>query len=301
MLEGAEEADDPEGCPASPLVLAVCAPDKTRQERMRELVNTLAENPDHPDWPRVFEYFNLAQTYPASSIDLLSELARNSDAMALALIKSSDEEFDGVWSLAYQLPFSWHLLPAQRWRSAAERCFNFWRTALGDIDDEGSILFGLFDGFRQRTTNRQAFFKSLCDWIQESVFPEQGQVGNELGLARDAPQVLDLQIQAAEQELQARHVEGEKWTEGPRILEITAEPGFPETRRYGNLSTPFRPVRCAPFAATYLNLHNRSCSEDLLFELRQLRDFDLEWFDTVFAIALCLGLAQPDPSSRNPE
>jgi len=26
-------------------------------------------------------------------------------------------------------------------------------------------------------------------------------------------------------------------------------------------------------------------------ELRQLRDFDPEWFDNAFALALCLGLA----------
>lgn len=300
VIRNVEATGDLEICPASPLVLAICAPDETRPKRMRELVNALTENPDHPDWPQIFEYFKLARIYPASSMNLLSELARNPEAMALALIRSSEEDFDAVWSLAHQLPFSWHLLPAQSWRSAAERYFEVLRTALGENDAEGSILFDLFDRFRQRVTSHQTFFKSLCDWIQESLFPEHRVDGNELGLARRMPQFLEKNIQEAERELQTRHIDGEEWTRGPRSLEIVNEPGFPNKRGYVNIGRPFRPVRCAPFVAVYLNVHNRICPEDLLFELRQLRDFDQEWFDTVFAIALCLGLAQPDTSSRNP-
>ena len=41
-----------------------------------------------------------------------------------------------------------------------------------------------------------------------------------------------------------------------------------------------------------MSLDAEQGSEELLLELRQLRDFDPEWFDNAFACALCLGLAQ---------
>lgn len=287
-----EESANESGPPSS-LGQAVCSPNETRPERLRELVKTLAQDPAHPDWTGVFEYFKLSRSYPASTLDLLPALARHPEAMALALLKSSEEQFDGVWSLAHQLPFSWHLLPARCWQAAAERYFEHLRDALGSMDADGSMRFGLFEGFRQRAVGRQAFFSPLCDWAQETVFPNKPihRIG-ELSVPKNEPERLNRIIGAYEQSLQNRHNENEEWTQGPRVLEIAERPDFPENRRYPKLYPPFRAVRCAPFVAAYFNLNGKTCPEDLLFELRQLRDFDRDWFDEAFAIALCLGLAQ---------
>jgi hypothetical protein len=115
---------------------------------------------------------------------------------------------------------------------------------------------------------------------------------NVLALARSAQSFLTDQIQVHEQELLARHDADARYPDGPLVMEWTRSPDFPEQFRYARLSYPYRPVRCAPFVAAQISLHSQATSEEFLFELRQLRDFDPEWFDNAFALALCLGLAR---------
>ena len=69
-------------------------------------------------------------------------------------------------------------------------------------------------------------------------------------------------------------------------------PIFLSTLPVCSFSYPYRPVRCAPFVAAQISLDSEESSEELMLELRQLRDFDPEWFDNAFALALCLGLAR---------
>ncbi len=45
------------------------------------------------------------------------------------------------------------------------------------------------------------------------------------------------------------------------------------------------------YRVTLKGLASVRSSEEFLFELRLLRDFDPEWFDNAFAWTLCLGLA----------
>ena len=103
---------------------------ETRQARLQALVKALAANAEHPDWPRLFDYLRLTLTYPASAFDLLRHLVHVPEAMILALLQSADEEFDLVWSLVEQLPFSWHLVPVTGWLLAAERYFGAVRAGL---------------------------------------------------------------------------------------------------------------------------------------------------------------------------
>jgi len=258
---------------------AICSPNQTRPKLLADLVDALASDPTHPDWMRVFEYFKLAQTYPASALDLLPALTRSHEAMALALIRSSEDQFESVWAMAHQLPFSWHLLPAQSWKIAIDRYyFQTIRITLGEVDANGMMLLGLFNRFKQSAVAHQPFFKCICDWIH-------GSIKMEMDSSNEA-------IRQQECALQERHLSNEQWPIGSTTMEITSYPDFPELRRYQTIAEHLRPVRCAPFVTAYFNLNNRPCPEDLLFELRQLRDFDREWFDEAFAIALCLGLAQ---------
>jgi hypothetical protein len=263
----------------------------TRQEKLQALVSALAANAEHPDWPHVFDYLRLTRAYPASALDLLQHLVHVPEVIISALLKSTDEEFDLVWSLAEQLPFSWYLIPVTGWLRAAERHFGALRVALSDYDADGSMLWGMFWEFRQRVTSRQPFFKSVCDWIGEQLFPNRQMDNSELAMARRAPDILVVQLQEHEAALQARHDAEERYPDGPLIMERTMLPDFPEQFRYARLSYPYRPVRCAPFVAAWISLHSQKNSEEFLFELRQLRDFDPEWFDNAFALVLCLGLA----------
>jgi hypothetical protein len=261
-----------------------------RQAKVQALVSALAAHAEHPDWPHVFDYLRLTRTYPASALDLVQHLAHVPEAMVLALLRSTDEEFDLVWSLAEQLPFSWYLVPVTGWLRAAERHFGALRVGLGDYDADGRILWGMFGAFRQRLTSRQPFFKSVCDWIGEHLFPERQMDNSELAMARRAEAILLAQLQEHELELQARYDAEERYPGGPLVMQRMTAPNFPAPFRYAHLSYPYRPVRCAPFVAAQMSLHTEEISEAFLSEVRQLRDFDPEWFDHAFALALCLGL-----------
>jgi hypothetical protein len=239
----------------------------------------------------VFDYLRLIRTYPASALDIVQHLAHVPEAMILALLRSADEEFDLVWSLAEQLPFTWYLVPVAAWLQAAERHFDALRVGLGDHDADGSMLWGIFWEFRQRVTCRQPFFQPVCDWIGERLFPGRPMANNVLAMARRAQSFLTEQIQVHEQELLARHDANARYPDGTLVMERTRSPNFPGQFRYARFSYPYRPVRCAPFVAAQISLHSEEISEEFLFELRQLRDFDPEWFDNAFALALCLSLA----------
>jgi hypothetical protein len=276
----------------SELMQAIHEPGRVmRQTKVQALVSTLATHAEHPDWPYVFDYLRLTRTYPASALELLQYLAQVPEAMLLALLRSADEEFDLVWSLAEQLPFSWYLVPVTTWLRAAERHVGALRAGLGDYDPDGTLLWGMFWDFRQRVTSRQPFFQPVCDWIGERLFPGRQMTNSVLAMARRAPSILMEKIQEYEQELQARHDADARYPDGPLIMERTRPSNLPEQFRYARLSYPYRPVRCAPFVAAQISLDAEESSEELLFELRQLRDFDPEWFDNAFALALCLGLA----------
>lgn len=278
---------------ASELVQAIREPVRaTRQTRLQALVHTLATNAEHPDWLRLVDYLRLTRTYPASAFDLLQHLVHSPEAIILMLIKSTDEEFDLVWALADQMPFSWHLLPVSQWRQAAQHYFGALRTALADSDPAGDMLWGIFREFRQRLTSRQPFFKSVCDWLGEHLFPARQLENNELALARSNESFLTALLQEHEQDLQARHDAEEHYPDGPLVMERITPPDFPESFRYARRSYPYRPVRCAPFVAAQISLQAEESSEEFLLELRQLRDFDPVWFDNAFALALCLGLAR---------
>jgi len=214
------------------------------------------------------------------------------EAMVLALLKSSDEEFDAVWSMTYQLPFSWYLIPIDTWMNAAERYFNALQRGLATIDINGEMLWNHFKKYRERVTNRRPFFRQICDWLCTYIFPEKLLENSELLMASQYPEAITNLIIQEEQKFQARHDAEEQYPVSSEILEWTEQPDFPSAYGYRNLSTQFRSVRCAPFVAAHISLKSKTYNDSLLFELKSHRDFDREWFTASFAFALCLGLCE---------
>jgi hypothetical protein len=274
----------------SALVQAIRERDRsTRHELLHCLANSLAEDPGHQDWAGFFEYLHLTSRYPASTFDLFGHLANTPDALVLALLKSGDEDFDAVWSLADHLPFSWHLVPIDSWQRAAGRYVAFLRDALSDLEEGENLVWESFQGIRGRVTTRQPFFRQVCDWLSGASFPNQP-IDNVLTVARFVPHTITNLINEEEQKLQERHEAEERYPDGPQVMEWRHRSDYPQEFRYQNHAKPYRPVRCAPFVSAQIALAGASYDESLLFELHKLRNFDKEWFDAAFAFALCLGL-----------
>ncbi|TVR61726.1 MAG: hypothetical protein EA420_11240 [Candidatus Competibacteraceae bacterium] len=261
-----------------------------RDQRLNAVLEALGQNPDHPDWLLLFDYVRLASEFPPSSLDMLRRLPTHPRTLALAVFKADDETFDPVWSLSRQMPFLWILLAVNDWREAATAYFGGLQATLAEMEGGAEMVFGWFQNFRKRATNRRAYWRPLCDWLQELLFPEQPLKGSELSMARCYPSCLEQQIVLMEQELQGRHVSGEKWPESFEIM--SRQQDIAPEYRYVHLDPFYQPVRCAPFVTAHLSLNGIAPSERLIYELRLLRAFDREWFDSVYAIALTLGLAQ---------
>jgi hypothetical protein len=269
---------------------AIQDPDpEQRRQKLDSVLTELGQHPDHPDWSLLFDYVRLAREFPPSSLDVLCELPAHPRTLALTLFKADDEAFERVWSLSRQMPFLWVLLAINDWREAAIACFGGLRATLAEVDADGEIVFSLFQSFRERASARRFYWRALCDWLQEQLFPERALPNGELNIARHCPAVLEHPIESMELELQGRHDAEEKWPESNEIMRHLSQ--IDPKRHYDHLNIIYRPVRCAPFIAAYLSLNNITPTELLIYELRLLRTFDREWFDNVYAIALTLGLA----------
>ncbi len=280
---------------------AVKAPEyKERQARMGELIEQLAADPTHPDWSKIASYIQWTRQYPAVTFEFFRHLVKNPEAMVLILLKSDDEDFDIIWSLAYQLPFSWHLLPVAAWKNAATVYITSMRDALSTLEGGEQIVLEAFNAFRERVTGRQPFFRQICDWLSYHLFPEAPLDNSELMLARQAPTVMLGFVQDEEQAFQARHSADEIYPEGPEVMARLAKMHIAQEFHFTHLQAHLRPVRCAPFVAAGIATRGAGYDEKFLYELLKLRSFDQEWFDRVFALALCLELAGSDTFfSRN--
>lgn len=274
----------------------------SRLNRLHDLVGQLASQPNHADWASFWNHLRLTLRYPARTFDFFEHLAYSPESLVMALVKSIDEDFDAVWSLAHQLPFSWHLLSVESWRKSVLHHFESLREGLANIDSTGDMAWGAFQDFRERVTNRQPFFRQICDWLAPVIFPDRPLVNSELEMARRAPQLIKGFIEEEVQKLQARHEAEERYPEGEHVMAYRHRPDFPIEYRYKQRAKPFRPMLSAPFVAAHIALEGTGHDESLLFELQRLRHFDKEWFDCGFAFALCLGLANKPivSASRSP-
>ncbi|WP_341326861.1 STY4851/ECs_5259 family protein [Methylotuvimicrobium sp. KM2] len=293
-----------------------------REQALEEVLQHLGHNPEDTDWFLLFDLIGLSREFPSSSLDVLTRLVSHPQTLALALLKADDDLFDCVWSLAEQLPFSWSLLSANCWQNAAKLHIQSLQSALGEIDANGDIVFGIFQQFRERACSRREYWSSLCDWLHKSVFKDKPLQNSPLLIARKLPSFFDEQIIQAEQELQGRHDAEEQWPQSPEVLERIEI--LDEWHQYQHLQPMFRSVRCAPFLASRLSvkgaltnqgkespklsandwinldnqmsylqsLHSYLITENLIYELRLLRAFDPDWFDTVYAIALTIELSK---------
>jgi hypothetical protein len=315
------DATDTEAENNSPLVAAIREANGGQREIMlSQMLQELGQNPDHPDWLRLFDLIRLSREFPPSSLNVLTRLVSYPQTLALALLKADDELFDCVWTLAEQLPFSWSLLSVSCWAEAATLYFQSLRTALGDIDTNGDIVFGVFQQFRERTSLRREYWSALCDWLQQRIFKDKPLQSSPLQLARQVPAFFDEQIDEAERELQSRHDAEEHWPKSDEIMQRVDHNFVDLKYQYQRLSTLnrtdrcLRSVRCAPFVAANLSINSIVSSDclisefqqtepinlfqlsiitdNLIYELRLLRAFDSEWFDAVYAISLTLELSR---------
>jgi hypothetical protein len=172
--------------------------------------------------------------------------------------------------------------------------FRSLRQSLSGIESADELMLNLFRAFRERVADRRPYWRPLCDWLQEQVFPDQPvPVSSELGLARVQAALLEQHINQEEQALMGRHDPDERWPTGEAVGGLMTQiGGWMQDYRYQHLAGFYRPVRQAPFVAAQIAVHGIEPNPRLIYELRLLRAFDRDWFDHVHAIAFTIELAR---------
>lgn len=294
-MPAATAADAPERRPG--LAGAVCEADPMcRADRLDTALAALAAAPDHPDWAVLLGYVRLAINIAPTSLDPLQRLIHHPDALALSLLMADDAGFDRLISLADQMPFAWWLVPVRGWRGAAVGYFTHLRTTLSAIDGSEDLCWGVFAAFRARALAARPWFKPVCDWLQMAVFADRPVENNELIALQALPDAVVRQL--FEQEvaaLQARHDADAIWPLSDAVLRLADGGLIDADYRWPALTPYHRPTRCAPFVAAALALRGANAAVPepaLIHALKRVRDFDSEWFDQAYALALALGLAR---------
>ncbi|TSA41582.1 MAG: hypothetical protein D4R63_02960 [Methylococcaceae bacterium] len=270
-----------------------------RKIEIDAIIKAMGADVNHSDWPVLHDFIALSNDYPASAFDVLRALINCPDTLCLALIKSSEDNFDSVWRLAYQLSFSWHLMPVSAWLSASILYFGglkeqFKQLNIPELNDE--TVFKQFVEFRRRAIGRgHRFLGLIFSWIQLKLFFEEvlacgvfDEVFVDLNNGANQLSSFEDKLIKSQEELQGRHDADAVWHEGPDIKHssLTLRP----ERQFRNQGYR-RSVLCAPFVAAQIALSTGVCSTQLLFELGNIRDFDREWFDQAYYYELCIGLA----------
>lgn len=263
------------------------------------IIKAMGADINHSDWPLLYDFIALSNDYPASAFDVLRALINCPDTLCLALIISSEDNLDSVWRLAYQLSFSWHLMPVSAWLSASTLYFGglkaqFKQLNIPRLNDE--TVFKQFVEFRQRVIGRgHRFLGLILSSIQLNLFFDHiitlelfDDVFGDLNNCSNQPSSFNVKLNEAQESLQGRHDASAVWHEGleTRQASLTLRP----ERQFTNQGYR-RSVLCAPFVAAQIALSTGVCSTKLLFELGSIRDFDREWFDQAYYYELCIGLA----------
>jgi hypothetical protein len=261
-----------------------------------EIIRSMGAEIEHSDWNIIYDFIDLSNDYPASAVDVLRILIRHPSTLCLVLLKSNEESFDTVWRLAYQLPFSWHLIPINTWLNSCILYFSYLTEEAIKYNLDGDFSFNSFIDFRRRVIGRGHRFLGLILSLLQlqlfskvptpSMFDEQY---SDLNLCAIQPEIFAEKLIDAQYKLQERHHADEVWPTGPETMDRVSE--LNDVRQF-NMQNFRRPVLCAPFVAAKLALTNVSYSNELLFELGNIRDFDREWFDRAYYIELCIGLAK---------
>lgn len=293
-----EEIEDEDRLAPTTLSEAIREPNQPiREWAIDEIIKLMGSDIEHSDWTVIYDFIDLSNDYPASAVDVLRILIKHPNTLCLALLKSNEENFDTVWNLAYQLPFSWHLMPIDAWLNACNLHYGFLKEEFRKYNLDGGLVFNSFLDFRRRVIGRgHRFLALILSWLQLQLFsdiqvtPDMfDEQFRDLNLSINQPAHFSEQLINAQNKLQERHEAEEVWPTGPETMDVVSDLSH---ERQFNRQNFRRPVLCAPFVAANLALTNKSYSTELLFDLGNIRDFDREWFDRAYYIQLCIGLAK---------
>jgi hypothetical protein len=161
---------------------------EARREACDALIAGLATAPLHQDWSTVMAYVGVLPSLPATTFDLIVRLAQHPDAAALALVRSTQDTFEAVWSSLERLPFSWPLVSVSAWLRAAERYATALRDTIQPVvmelgGDADALILPALTTFLSEAPLHIPGLQCVVELIWEHVFHRPRQQSQYLHLA----------------------------------------------------------------------------------------------------------------------
>ncbi len=268
----------------------------TRQTALKKVLDRMSERPDHPDWDILDGALDVIQgRLPLLTLDVFPILAGHPAALLAFLARARADRVASILKMDSELSFLWVLLPVDAWLAAFSRLRNM---RLEQTQKEGlpppvvAILTAQVD-----SEIRDALH-TICE-IKPSLRQTAMLVREHLGLteADDCTkirlanprfrQVMRQVIEEARMELRRRAAD-QRW------------PDWYDFRtRFSNLPAEndcglqqFLPVMDSPFAAAEIAVGGLRSDPETAQALRLCREFNTEWFDVAYPIAVGLAITR---------
>ncbi len=278
-------------------------PARTRWDHIALALRSLAANPRDEDWRVVTGFLEVAADIPPATFDVLRCMSYMPDVVAMAAVRSMHEpDFEAIWDLFERFPFMWELVPLGAWENAFEQYHRSCLPAMHARDAGMATLVErtLTHGVKRVENLLPTVTIPFCRWAEQEGIQHSPCRKNEVLSARGVGPVEPIydSLRDTVRELRERHA-SDQWPccpAGPVFTTLKTEaihgplgksPLSPFTDK--NLVPGYtRPVVFAPAAAASAAVSGTRLERRVIFFLREFKEFDPEYFETAYQLALIL-------------
>ncbi len=243
------------------------------------VLNAMASNPAHSSWQFLRNLYDNYGYLPLSTFEVWQTLVRIPAALAMAMFKF-EMSVDFISRIETEFPFIWELFPIEEIRKAAES-FKHYLLQKGVREEFApELIKKMYDRLSEAVPSYNGNIKK---WLNDGSIPQEAQMPNA---------VMQHAVSTWYQEL-IRTRRDDSWPAfgGTRLKRwsLTQEESpisFEPEMDYRN-AVVYLPVFAAAVAAGKSNFDDVFVnSTDAVFFLRQVRDFDTQWFYDVYQYSL---------------
>lgn len=267
-----------------------------RRAALAAALADMACQPDHPDWNVLDGALDVLQgTLPLTTLDSFSRLVEQPDALLTFLARAPADRIPAILNMDNELTFLWVLLPLDAWRKAFART----RAFQTDCTVSAELPSHVRDALAKQVNDTiLQTLQRICD-IKPYLSQTAMMVREHLGLSKkddctttrlikpEFKKTLSASLEGLRIEVWRRNVD-QDWPDWCKFREK-----FKNLPRENTRGAPHTvPILDAPFVAADIAVRGESPDAETVQALRLCREFDSDWFNAAYPVALGLAVIQ---------
>jgi len=269
---------------------------RNRQAALMNALDRMVVQPDHADWDILDGALDVLQgRLPLVTLDVFPLLAKSPAALLSLLSRAQADRVASILKMDSELAFLWVLLPVDAWCSAFERLRNF---RMDGAKKEGVSPAILEIMTRQVNQDILDTLRAICE-IKPYLKQTAMLVREHLGLAQAADCTGAKIIHPDFRQAMLRILDDERMKLRRRAADQQWPDWYDFRNRFGCLPKEnlvglphVLPVLDTPFVAAGIAVNGWGSDPEMVQALRLCREFDQDWFDVAYPIAVGLAAAQ---------